>query len=209
MYGRVQSLLQRSVSTHIWPTQCKHQHTFHSRRKLLSTALSTSWTASRLRRTFSLMHGRGGMKICSLLLPPTSETRSVYVSMPRHLAQSSSQIHVDRYKDGVYSHLSHAGLSRIITRDMSSTRFHACERFDRCEEVERLGKSVVYVNPAPMGLEDWRRYLDATREKLKYGEKVTSLVRCSTPYAMLSLSSLKLSSVLCGDILRSRNCKRS
>ena len=64
---------------------------------------------------------------------------------------------------------------------MSSTRFHACERFDRCEKVERLGKSVVYVNPVHMGSEDWGQYLDATREKLKYGEEVTSLVRCFTP----------------------------
>jgi len=72
---------------------------------------------------------------------------------------------------------------------MSSTRFHACERFDRCEEVERLGKSAVYVNPVPMGSEDWGRYLYTTREKLKYGEEVTSLVRCSTLYPMfLSLT---------------------
>jgi len=83
---------------------------------------------------------------------------------------------VDQYKHSVYSHLLHEGLSRIITQDMSSTRFHACERFDRCEEVERLGKPVVYVNPAPMGSEDWGQYLDTTREKLKYGEEVTSLV---------------------------------
>ena len=92
---------------------------------------------------------------------------------------------MDRYKNGVYSHLSSEGVSRIITRDMSSTRFHACERFDRCEEVERLGKSVVYVNPAPMGSEDWGRYLEKTRERLKYGEEVTSLVRCSTLYPTL------------------------
>ena len=65
---------------------------------------------------------------------------------------------------------------------MSSTRFHACERFDRCEVVERVGKSVVYVNPVPMGSKDWNRYLDATKEKLKYGEEVTSLVRCCTSF---------------------------
>ena len=62
---------------------------------------------------------------------------------------------------------------------MSSTRFHACERFDRCEAVERLGRSVVYVNPVPMGSEDWGQYLDATKEKLRSGEQVTSLVRRS------------------------------
>lgn len=67
---------------------------------------------------------------------------------------------------------------------MSSTRFHACERFDRCEVVERLGNSVVYVNFVPMGSEDWARYLDTTSDKLKYDEEVTSLVRCSTPFLM-------------------------
>ena len=87
---------------------------------------------------------------------------------------------MDRYKHNIYSHLSHEGLSRIITRDMSSTRFHACERFDRCEAIERVGKSVVYVNPVSMGSEDWGGYLDAMKDKLKYGEEVTSLVRCST-----------------------------
>jgi len=94
----------------------------------------------------------------------------------------SSQIHVDRYKHCIYSHLSHEGLSRIITRDMSSTRFHACERFDRCEEVEKLGRSTVHVNPVTMGSEDWSQYLDTTRDKLKYGEEVTSLVRRSIPF---------------------------
>ncbi|KAF9784697.1 beta-lactamase-like protein [Thelephora terrestris] len=86
------------------------------------------------------------------------------------------KIHVDRYKHSIYSHLSHEGLLRITTREMSSTRFHACERFDRCEVVERSAKTVVYVNPVPMGSGDWSRYLDATREKLHYGEDVTSLL---------------------------------
>jgi DNA cross-link repair 1C protein len=101
------------------------------------------------------------------------------------LSREFPQIHVDRYKHSIYSHLSHEELSRAITRDMSSTRFHACERFDRCEVVERLEKSVVYVNPVPIGSEDWSQYLDATKEKLKYGEEVTSLVRRSTPFLRL------------------------
>lgn len=80
---------------------------------------------------------------------------------------------------------------------MFSTRFHACERFDRCEAVERSGKSVVYVNPVPMGSEDWSRYLDATRAKLEYGEEVTSLVWRSTPFpkSLSNYSSLALSFV--------------
>ena len=128
------------------------------------------------------------MKICLRPLLPTSETRLVHLSISRPFSHTNSQIHVDRYKHSIYSHLSHGGLSRIITRDTSSTRFHACERFDQCERMEKLGKSVVHVNPAPMGSEDWSQYLDATRDKLKYGEEVTSLVRCSIPFLMSAFS---------------------
>jgi hypothetical protein len=128
---------------------------------------------------------------------------------PRPFSQSNSQIHVDRYKHCIYSHLSHGGLSKIITRDMSSTRFHACERFDRCEAVERVGKSLVYVNPVPMGSEDWGGYLDATKEKLKYGEEVTSLVRCSTLSVLRLFSPFQVSSTLCGGTRHSLSCKRS
>lgn len=124
------------------------------------------------------------MKICSRPLLHTSEIRSAHLSISRSFSQKNPQIHVDRYKHCIYSHLSHEGLSRIITRDISSTRFHACERFDRCEEVEGRGKSAVYVNPVPMGSEDWSKYLDTTRDKLKYGEQVTSLVRCSISFLM-------------------------
>lgn len=178
MCGRVLNRLQRSGSLQY--TLCKPRvKCFFSCREPPRTVSSTSWAASRLRHTFSLTRGHGGMKICSWPPPLILETRSVPIPMPCPFSQSNSQIHVDRYKDCVYSHLSHKELSRIITQDMSSTRFHACERFDRCEEVERLGKSVVYVNPVSMGSKDWDQYLDATREKLKYGEEVTSLVRCS------------------------------
>lgn len=125
------------------------------------------------------------MKICSQPLRFVSVVRSVHLSISIPLSQIAPQIHVDRYKHSIYSHLSREGLSGFITRDMSSTKFHACERFNRCEVVERSGNSVVYVNPVPMGSEDWDRYLEATREKLKYGEEVTSLVRCSDPFERL------------------------
>jgi len=154
----------------------------YSYRRPLRMALSTSWAASRLQHISSLMHGHGDTKICSRPLLLTLETRSAHLPVTRRFSQSCSQIHVDRYKHSVYSHLLHEGSSRIITTNMSSTRFHACERFDRCEVVERLGKSIVYVNPVPMGSEDWDQYLDATRDKLKCGEEVTSLVRRSTPF---------------------------
>ena len=124
------------------------------------------------------------MKICSRPLLLTLGTRSAHLSGSRPLPHTSSQIHVDRYKHNIYSHLSHEGLSRVVTWDMSSTRFHACERFDRCAEVAKLGKSVVYVNPVPMGSEDWNQYLDTTRDKIKHGEEATSLVRCFIPFLM-------------------------
>ena len=128
------------------------------------------------------------MKICSRPLLLTSETRSLHLSISRPFFHTNSQIHVDRYKHCIYSHLSHEGLSRIITRDMTSTRFHAFERFDRCEEVQKLGKSVVHVNPVPMGSEDWSQYLRTTRDRLKYGEEVTSLVRCSNLFLISAFS---------------------
>jgi hypothetical protein len=167
---------------------------FHSYRRLQRTALSTSWVVSPLQRTFSLMHGHGGMKICSRPSLLTLGTRLVHLLTSRPFSSTTSQIHVDRYKHSVYSHLSHEELSTVVTRDMSSTRFHACERFDRCEEVERLGKSAVYVNPAPIGSEDWSQYLNTTKEKLKHGEAVTSLVRrfTSCPISLSSYSSLAL-----------------
>ena len=47
-----------------------------------------------------------------------------------------------------------------------------------------MGKSVVHVNPVPMGSEEWGRYLDTTKEKIKYGEEVASLVRHFVPHPM-------------------------
>ncbi|TFY61855.1 hypothetical protein EVJ58_g4248 [Rhodofomes roseus] len=108
-----------------------------------------------------------------------------------------SQIHVDRYKHGVYSNL--AGdpfLKRIITMDAASTRFHACERFNRCEHVNvdgnggraptaaanagpslsTTGKHVVYVNPVTMGTAGWELYLKTTKEKIKSGEVINHLL---------------------------------
>jgi hypothetical protein len=45
------------------------------------------------------------------------------------------QIHVDRYKHAVYTHISDPFLRALVTRDATSTRFHACERFERCSFV--------------------------------------------------------------------------
>ncbi|KAF8999333.1 beta-lactamase-like protein [Cyathus striatus] len=47
-----------------------------------------------------------------------------------------SMIHVDRYKHTILSRLSDPFLRSIITRDGTSIRFHACERFGRCDAVD-------------------------------------------------------------------------
>ncbi|KZT27102.1 hypothetical protein NEOLEDRAFT_1131086 [Neolentinus lepideus HHB14362 ss-1] len=93
------------------------------------------------------------------------------------------KIHVDRYKLGVYSHLSDPFMLDIVTRDESSTRFHACERFDRCKYVpdvretdSELAKKVVYVNPVTMASSAWHQYLEQTKRELKAGEEVMHLL---------------------------------
>ncbi|CDO69889.1 hypothetical protein BN946_scf184884.g48 [Trametes cinnabarina] len=96
-----------------------------------------------------------------------------------------SKVHVDRYKHGVYANITgDPFLSSIITKDASSTRFHACERFDRCEHVRvdghkshtPAGHHVVYVNPVNMGTADWDVYLKQTREQILRGEQVNNLL---------------------------------
>ncbi|KZT67300.1 hypothetical protein DAEQUDRAFT_751801 [Daedalea quercina L-15889] len=107
-----------------------------------------------------------------------------------------SQIHVDRYKHSVYTNITDPFLKRIITTDAGSTRFHACERFSRCEHVSvdgngaraptaaanvgvslsGTGKHVVYVNPVTMGTAGWELYMKATKKKLLSGEVVNHLL---------------------------------
>ncbi|KAL7279809.1 hypothetical protein ACG7TL_006216 [Trametes sanguinea] len=96
-----------------------------------------------------------------------------------------SKIHVDRYKHGIYSHITgDPFLTSIITKDGSSTRFHACERFNRCEHVRVDGREshtpaghhVVYVNPVNMGTTAWEAYVAQTREQLLRGEAVNNLL---------------------------------
>ncbi|TFK50772.1 hypothetical protein OE88DRAFT_1659830 [Heliocybe sulcata] len=98
-------------------------------------------------------------------------------------AAFNCQIHVDRYKYGVYQRLSDPFMRDIITRNEASTRFHACERFDRCkyvpdirEERSERAKEVVYINPVTMAGSAWHQYLAETKRKLEGGEKVTHLL---------------------------------
>ncbi|EEB93685.1 hypothetical protein MPER_07624, partial [Moniliophthora perniciosa FA553] len=91
-----------------------------------------------------------------------------------------SKIHLDRYKYKICTHLRHDPLLKALgTTDPESTRFHACERFDRCHVVSvdqgdeelsdsaREKKRVVYVNPvSSMTPEIWENYQIATKERL-------------------------------------------
>ncbi|KAI0819253.1 hypothetical protein BC628DRAFT_1423974 [Trametes gibbosa] len=96
-----------------------------------------------------------------------------------------AKIHVDRYKQGVYSHISgDPFLTSIVTKDGASTRFHACERFDRCEHVRVNGREshtttghhVVYINPVNMGTALWDLYRKQTHEQLARGDQVNVLL---------------------------------
>ncbi len=98
-----------------------------------------------------------------------------------------TQIHLDRYKHGVYSHITGDPFLRsIITRDETMTRFHACERFERCEQVRVNGREshtpsgdhVVYVNPVNMSVANWQRYIAETAEQLRIGKLINHLVSC-------------------------------
>jgi len=77
----------------------------------------------------------------------------------------------------------------IVTRDPASTRFHACERFDRCDHVlvdnehgrfenaiSRRGKRVIYVNPVTMGKMNWKLYFEETKQRLTMHTTVNNLV---------------------------------
>jgi DNA cross-link repair 1C protein len=111
------------------------------------------------------------------------------------LTATIDQIHVDRYKYDIYTHLSDTNFRSMFTRNPNATRFHACERHNRCDEVEvddppdaaitgmygstsRTGKRVVYVNPVRMEPKKWEQYLAETKWKLETGdEEVNNLVR--------------------------------
>jgi DNA cross-link repair 1C protein len=103
------------------------------------------------------------------------------------------QIHVDRYKYSIYTHISDRLLRTLVTNDPSTTRFHACERFCRCEYVAvengtsrdkdgkyssltKDGRTVVYVNPVTMSEESWNLYLVDMGARLGRGEIITNLV---------------------------------
>jgi DNA cross-link repair 1C protein len=102
----------------------------------------------------------------------------------------SFQIHVDRYKYSIYTRITDPFLASIVTLDSTSTRFHACERFDRCDQVATIddhannkygttsvtGKQVVYVNMLRMDMDEWETYTNDVKRRVASGEAVKSLV---------------------------------
>ncbi|KAN0128916.1 Beta-lactamase-like protein, partial [Lactarius tabidus] len=85
-----------------------------------------------------------------------------------------SQIHVDRYKHSVYSHIADPFMRSLITLDPSKTRFHACERFNRCQHAS--ADDVVYINPVTIGKVKWEQYRLLTESKLRLAQPVTVLL---------------------------------
>ncbi|KAJ7597693.1 hypothetical protein C8J56DRAFT_1159547 [Mycena floridula] len=115
-----------------------------------------------------------------------------YENVLKEIAQTfKCQIHFDRYKHTIYTHLnSEPVLAAIGTSDPSSTRFHACERFAKCEFVDvgsepddqgvwsttsKLGQRVVYINPCDMSTAKWNDYQRDVRRRLQDGQEVNSL----------------------------------
>ncbi|KIY65634.1 hypothetical protein CYLTODRAFT_412438 [Cylindrobasidium torrendii FP15055 ss-10] len=110
-----------------------------------------------------------------------------------------TKIHTDRYKYGILTNVIQDPLLRSVCTKETDSRFHACERFDRCEHVDvsgtgsdglsATGKTVVYVNPvSTLNAVGWREYQMETRSQiLRDDTAVTHLVSpCSrsTPYGL-------------------------
>jgi DNA cross-link repair 1C protein len=87
---------------------------------------------------------------------------------------------VDRYKYEVYSRLENRTVFECLTLDASSTRLHACERFDRCKYAPKEGtidgQTVVYVNPVTFSVEKWAAYEKKMTRNLRSGKLPSCLV---------------------------------
>ncbi|KZT43783.1 hypothetical protein SISSUDRAFT_996763 [Sistotremastrum suecicum HHB10207 ss-3] len=79
-------------------------------------------------------------------------------------------IHVDRYKHDIYAKLSDPFMKSILTTDPDATRFHACERHNRCFRSVNSTPNLVYVNPVTMSRERWTDYLADIKPRLAKGE---------------------------------------
>lgn len=150
-------------------------------------------TASRLSHMHFIARYLISLLPCTTLriLPHMAVSLNLHAYM-RCLRFLAPQIHFDRYKHSIYSHCSDPFLRALGTRDAASTRFHACERFDRCSFVDvplydfgakgaevplsKEGKKVVYVNAVNMACARWEDYQANVRRRVLRGEGVDSLV---------------------------------
>ena len=99
--------------------------------------------------------------------------------VPFHFSSAlSTQIHVDKYKMKQLTSLTDQPIYKhILTTDPTASRFHACERFDRCSEVADVREAtpsktddfVVYVNPNDMGLTRWQLYVHEMTSRIQSG----------------------------------------
>ncbi|KAM6497507.1 Beta-lactamase-like protein [Amanita muscaria] len=114
-----------------------------------------------------------------------------YEDILKSIAHSfQCQIHVDWYKFSVYQRVSDSLIRSIVTLDEGSTRFHACERFHRCDYVaidtepneydvlikSKKGHRVVYVDPVPMAVESWNIYLEDTKKAIRTASEVVNIL---------------------------------
>ncbi|KAG8997285.1 hypothetical protein FRB93_000418 [Tulasnella sp. JGI-2019a] len=86
-----------------------------------------------------------------------------------------TKVHVDRYKYRLYTSLSEPIFKDILTTDPRATRFHACERFNKCDQVHCEVQDVIYVNPQDMPLTAWQKYHSETMNGLAQGVRPTLL----------------------------------
>jgi hypothetical protein len=91
-----------------------------------------------------------------------------------------SQIHVDRYKRSVYSHIADPFMRSLTTLDASKTRVHACERFNYRPHAS--ADDVMYTNLVIIGKVKWEQYRLLTESKLRSAQPVTILVRLLSFY---------------------------
>ncbi|KAG8901010.1 hypothetical protein FRB99_005602 [Tulasnella sp. 403] len=108
---------------------------------------------------------------------PVKRLEAIYLDtacLTMHFDQPP-KIHLDKYKYRVYTGLSNPMFQYIFTQDGASTRFHACDRFNRCEHVPIEGEHIVYLNPSDMSHLRWEAYLGEQLEALRAGTVPTSL----------------------------------
>lgn len=80
------------------------------------------------------------------------------------IPQADQQVLVDRYKRGIYNAIqSDPFLAQCTTEDADSTRFHACERWFRCDMCKNgkdsgKGRLVVQVKMVEVCSTAWDEY---------------------------------------------------